>query len=524
MRTKGMRSAALLAMLLCAAMLSCAALADQPVAFSEWLESFESQSAPAVAPEEVPLQPESAVQQPLIAPQAQMQAAQPVGLNDISDPARGTDAVAAGEVAPAPDVPAEEEAPAPDVPAEEEAPAPDVPAGEEAPAPDVSAGEEAPAPETGAEEAPAPEAAEVPEDGAFADAPVLDAPQPLRSARIRAVGDLMVHKRQLRLAKQSDGSYDFHPQYALIADALANADYTIANLETTVGKYRKLDYSGFPMFNAPESLLEAIRDAGVDFLTLANNHMLDRYFEGMVNTVNLVEQYGFDFGGANRSPEERDAPNVIDVNGIGIGFLCYTQMTNGMESYCNADAVEYGVNYLRKADFAADVRKLRDAGADVVIALPHWGEEYRRKPEGNTVALAKLLIASGVDVILGSHPHMAQPVKFVEVETADGGTRTGLVAYSLGNFISNMTLRYTDTGLMLEFTIRERQDGSFGIDDVGCVPIYCWRDGNGIRAISSLKYLETPPEGMAADVHALVKQGYHDIVDLLGADFKMLAE
>ena len=508
MHTRGMRGAALLALaLLCAAMLPGAALADQPVAFSEWIESFENPDAPAQeAPPELPL----------IAPQAQLQAARPVGIADIAaaEPAPGPDAdAAAAEEAPAElpvleETPAEAESPAPEeTPAEAESSAPEeLPAEAESPAP-----EEVPAVSEGPE-------------GAFAEAPVLEAPQPLRAARIRAVGDLMMHKKQLRLAKQSDGSYDFHPQYALIADALANADYTIANLETTVGKYRNLDYSGFPMFNAPESLLEAIRDAGVDFLTLANNHMLDRYFEGMVNTVNLVEQYGFDFGGANRSPEERDAPKVVVVNGIGIGFLCYTQMTNGMESYCNADAVEYGVNYLRKADFAADVQKLRDAGADVVIALPHWGEEYHRKPEANTVALAKLMIASGVDVILGSHPHMAQPVKFVEAETADGGTRTGLVAYSLGNFISNMTLRYTDTGLMLEFTIRERQDGSFGIEDVGCVPIYCWRDWNGIRAISSLKYLEAAPEGMAADVHDLVKQGYRDIVDLLGADFTMLAE
>ena len=469
MRTRGLRGAALLALLLCAALLPGAARAEQPVAFSEWLEAFNAQGA-----QEAEAEPPAAEALPVLE-----------------------------------EVPAEEasegEPPAPvDIPIEGEIPeAEDVPIEGESPAAEAAGAQPA---------------------GAFGDAPVLDEPQPLRTARIRAVGDLMVHKKQLSIARQADGSYDFHPQYALIADALANADYTIANLETTVGKYPGLDYSGFPMFNAPENLLEAIRDAGVDFLTLANNHMLDRYFEGMVNTVNLVEQYGFDFGGANRSPEERDAPKVVWVNGIGIGFLCYTQMTNGMESHCNAAATEYGVNYLRKADFAADVQKARDAGADIVIALPHWGEEYRRKPEANTVALAKLLIASGVDVILGSHPHMAQPVKFVEAETADGGTRTGLVAYSLGNFISNMTLRYTDTGLMLEFTIRERQDGSFGIDDVGCVPVYCWRESDSIRAISALKYLETPPEGMRKADHALVKQGYRDIADVLGAEIPLLAE
>ena len=100
---------------------------------------------------------------------------------------------------------------------------------------------------------------------------------PLRSAHIRAVGDVMVHARQLEIAAQPDGSYDFHPQFALIADSLAGADYTIANLETTIGKYHDMDYSGYPLFNSPESLLDAVKDAGVDFLTLANNHILDRY-------------------------------------------------------------------------------------------------------------------------------------------------------------------------------------------------------------------------------------------------------
>ena len=115
----------------------------------------------------------------------------------------------------------------------------------------------------------------------------------LRSARFRAVGDLMFHDAQLKIARQPDAKYDFHPQFALIAKTLGNADYTIANLETTIGRFRDIPYSGFPRFNAPEALLDAIRDAGVDFLTLANNHILDRFFEGLVTTVDNVEAKGF---------------------------------------------------------------------------------------------------------------------------------------------------------------------------------------------------------------------------------------
>ena len=365
--------------------------------------------------------------------------------------------------------------------------------------------------------------------GALAEAgpepdPTLQPPVALRSARVRACGDLMVHKKQLTIARQADGSYDFHPQYALIADALANADYTIANLETTIGQYENRPYSGFPLFNTPEALLDAVKDAGVDFLTLANNHMLDRYFEGMIQTVDNVEAWGFDFGGANRTPEEKEKPNIVEVNGIRLGFLCYTEMTNGMEDWSNRAVKEYGVNYLRKADLPAEVAALREAGAEVVIAIPHWGPEYTRRPEAYVVNWGRKMIAAGVDVVLGSHPHMVQPVEFVEAQTKSGETRRGLVAWSLGNFIDNMTKRYTDSGILLEFTIQERQDGTFAVENVGCVPIYCWKRDDNIQAISSLKYLDSPPEGMSSGAYQRMRDSYWELVKLLGEDVKMLEE
>ncbi len=345
-----------------------------------------------------------------------------------------------------------------------------------------------------------------------------------RSARFRAVGDLMIHRKQLEIARQPDGTYDFHPQFALIADALGRADYTIANLETTIGQYRNRDYSGYPLFNTPETLLDAVRDAGVDFLTLANNHMLDRYFEGMVTTVDWVERYGFDYGGANRSPDEREKPIVVEVNGIHIGFLCYTQMTNGMEDFCTAEVGKFGVNYLRRNDIDADIRHLRDAGAEVIIAIPHWGEEYTRYPGQYALNNARYLVAAGADVVLGSHPHMVQPVRYVEAEDADGVAHRGLVAYSLGNFISNMTVRYTDSGIILQFTIQETQDGGFEIVDPAVVPIYCWRRDHMIQALSSLKYYGEAPEGMSQNTFARMKESCTELRSLIDADIPFIEE
>ena len=356
--------------------------------------------------------------------------------------------------------------------------------------------------------------------------PLPEAPEaiPLRSARIRAVGDLMMHDKQLKIARQSDGSYDFHPQYELIAPSLADADYTIANLEMTVGKYKDTEYSGYPLFNAPESMLDAIRDAGIDFLTLANNHILDRYFTGMQRTVELVDEYGFAHGGANRTPEEHDTPVIVEVNGIKLGMICTTQMTNGMETYCNDAVKVYGVNYLDKTNFTAEVARLRELGADIVISLPHWGDEYLRQPGPYQVEKAKQMIAAGVDVILASHPHMIQPVKWVTVDTEDGGQRTGLVAYCLGDFISNMTKRYTDAGIILEFTIQEQQDGSLAIENVGYVPVFTWREENMIRTVSSAKYRSERPTGMTDDMYDRLKTSYRDTTDLLGDWLIVLTE
>lgn len=337
----------------------------------------------------------------------------------------------------------------------------------------------------------------------------------LRSARIRAAGDVMVHQRQLNMALQADGSYDFHPQFAMVADTLADADYTIANLETTVGRQGNEPYSGYPMFNSPEAVLEAVRDAGVDFLTLANNHMLDRRLEGLRSTVENVERFGFDHGGAYRSQEEKDRPVVATVSGIRVGLLCYTEGTNGIEAYINREALAYSVSYLKDADFAGDVQRLREAGAEIVVALPHWGQEYRRQPEANTVALAQEMIAAGVDVVLGSHPHMVQPVEWVEVET-DVGLRRGLVAYSLGNFISNQSKRYTDSGIIVEFTLQEQEDGSVTVADAAVIPTFCWRQSDLIQTLPALSYYDAPPENMSNADWQRLRQSCDDVRTLMG--------
>ncbi len=342
----------------------------------------------------------------------------------------------------------------------------------------------------------------------------------LRSVRFRMVGDIMFCQSQLVFAKNSN--YDFHNQFELIADQLANADYTMGNMEGTIGKYRTSSYSGYPQFNAPEVALAPLKDDGIDFLTLANNHMLDRWSGGVVNTVDNVEKYGFDHVGAYRTKAEKDAPVIYEIGGIKFGFLAYTHTTNSMENRgVDADAVAL-VPYLKKADFAADVKKLRDAGAEVVIAFPHWGKEYVRTPDDSQKKYAKQLAQAGADIIIGSHSHMVQPMGYQTVSTGGGASKQVFTMFSMGNFISDHTMKYTDNGVILDFTVNEHEDGTFTTDNVGYIPTYTWKQDGEVRVLPSGKYLDSRPSGMDDENYNRMVASYYEIVEIIGDKFQLI--
>ena len=367
---------------------------------------------------------------------------------------------------------------------------------------------------------PEPTATPVPVSAAPTSAP-RQASDGLRSVRMRVVGDIMVCESQLKYAKKMN--YDFHDQFFMIADILQNADYTMGNMEGTVGKYKTMNYSGYPNFNCPETILETLKDDGIDFLTLANNHMLDRYFDGLKNTVTWVEQYGFDHVGAYRTQAERDAPVIYEINGIKFGFVAYTHSTNTYERVSDPEGVAIGVPYLYKCDIEADIKKLRDAGAEVVIAWPHWGAEYVREPDGNQTKYAKRLALAGADIILGSHSHMVQPMAHYDVPDGKGGTKQVFCIFSLGNFISDHSVQYTDNGVVLDFTVNEHEDGSFTVDNVGFIPTYTWKQSGGVRVLPSGRYLNSRPKGMDDANYSRMKESYYEICDVL-SNYTVLSE
>ena len=342
----------------------------------------------------------------------------------------------------------------------------------------------------------------------------------LRSVRMRVVGDIMMSMDQIGYAMIS--GYDFHNQFEQVAYLLRNADYTMGNMEGTIGKFKNMDYSGYPMFNCPEAVLQAIKDSGIDFLTLANNHMLDRYFDGLKNTVNWVEQYGLAHAGAFRTQEEHDTPIVINIGGIRFGFVAYTQLTNNMENASSAKGVAIGVPYLFKSKIKSDIQKLREAGAEVVIAFPHWGTEYVREPDEDQTLYARRLAQYGADIIIGSHSHMVQPMGYQEVTDDDGKTRKVFTVFSMGNFISDHTMQYTDNGIILDFTVNEHPDGTFSCDNVGYIPIFTWKQNAAFTVLPTGKSIRERPEGMSDENYDRMVQGYYEIIEMVGDEFQLI--
>lgn len=201
--------------------------------------------------------------------------------------------------------------------------------------------------------------------------------------------------------------YDFSNVFKNIEDYIKNADITVGNLETTfAGSYR--GYTGYPTFNTPEVLGQNLKDIGFDVLCTANNHSMDKGYSGIESTLNFLDEYGLDHYGTARSSEEQNTILVKDVNGIKIAFLAYTYGTNGITI---PSGKEYSVNLIDKELIKEHITLAKSKEVDVICVSMHWGTEYRLTPHSSQEELADFLFENGVDIILGSHPHVLEPME-----------------------------------------------------------------------------------------------------------------
>lgn len=268
-------------------------------------------------------------------------------------------------------------------------------------------------------------------------------------------GDAMQHQGQFDQAKKLGtpaNPYNFDACFELIAPAVKDADYAVVNLELPLGG--GTDYSGYPQFSAPDSYAVALKDAGFDLFLTANNHCLDRRDKGLRRTLHVLDSIKVDHIGTYNNAAERAklVPFIKEINGMKVGFLNYTYGTNGLEAKDGAE-----VSYINRDKIKAEIEATRKAGAEIIVAMPHWGIEYVLNENQEQRSLADFFIKNGVDIVIGGHPHVVQPMKVVTDSVT--GNRA-LVVYSLGNMISNMTKSNTRGGVLARVVIeRDKNTG-----------------------------------------------------------------
>ena len=323
----------------------------------------------------------------------------------------------------------------------------------------------------------------------------------ISTATIASTGDLLMHEPVMSACRQSDGTYDFSTIFQYLEEYSAAPDFSIANLETTLYGPGK-PYKGYPMFNCPDTIVDGAKNAGFDMLLTGNNHSFDTGLEGYLRTIQVVEEKGLQKLGTMDSPEDEKWV-VQEINGIKVGLLSYTYETttgtrgerpalNGLPMY--GATYEY-INCFRMAEpkpFLEEVEgyleEMEAAGAEATIVFMHWGNEYHLKQNSQQIALAQGLCDLGVDVIIGGHPHVVQPVDLL-TSTTDPEQKT-VCLYSMGNAVSNqrqgalqaIQTAHTEDGVLFSVTFEKYSDGTVYLAEVELLPTWVnmhWPNGGG---------------------------------------------
>lgn len=354
-------------------------------------------------------------------------------------------------------------------------------------------------------------------------------PEPTpRSATIRSLGEIAIQKNLLEAAKTESGAYDFTEMFSEISDIMGDADLTVADVEGSLGG--NADPSAGDLMVTPASLIDTLKACGVDMLNIANDHALDGNADGLFATLENCKAAGMEYIGAAASAEEKAQGKILTVNGINVGFVGYTESLNGLETKVDASATEYGVNLIKNSNAAKDIQNLKDQGAEVVIAYVSWGEMLKRETSETQQKIAKALVSAGADVIIGYNPHVIQPATWIEMKDASGNvTQRTLCLGAPGNFLSDSREQYSDSGIIFEFTIQEKEDFSgLEITSPTYIPTYVWRienedGGYDYRTLAVGQWLETAPEGMSYADSSRLKEVWAEAQSIMGQDVATVA-
>ena len=375
------------------------------------------------------------------------------------------------------------------------------------------------------------------------DEPVATEPDDVIDAteiRIQFVGDILLHPRytgSVEVARTSANSFNFHPFLEHIAEFI-DGDLAIANMETPVDVMgNNQDLSTFPFFNVPFEILPALVDTGFNHLISANNHSFDRGFSGLAATVANFERAGISHTGMNVSFYDFNTHTIIDVGGIKVGIIAYTDSVNGLESFVTDAEREFAVRRFRSYTLddipriEQDINKIRNLGAEFVIISLHWGAEYVDYPTEMQRLIARQISEAGADVIMGNHAHVVQPVEW---HYREDGTRS-FIMYSLGNFLADQTrlvtpIPRTQYGKIVNLNIIRNIDGHAIIYHADILPTLTMRDfnGNTLRFTDDIAVLpifngELPEFITDPSVRNWGMLAYEHVRNIVGSEFIMSA-
>lgn len=316
------------------------------------------------------------------------------------------------------------------------------------------------------------------------------------TATLAVCGDIMSHSPQTNDAYDAaTDTYSYLPCFQYVKPWIESADYAVGNFETTLNGP---PYSGYPQFCAPDALAYDIQAIGFDLVTTANNHAMDKGFNGLVRTLDTLDQAGLAHVGGYRTQAEYDQSKGVvlaDVGGISVAFLGYTYGTNGIPISAENDFClnRFNTDYMDTCS-TMDQEKLKteleyaqSLEPDLIAVMIHWGIEYQTTQNEYQTQVADFLIANGADLILGSHSHVPQPMETRTVTLEDGSTRSAFVSYSLGNFVSNQSpatvnVNYTDTTAVLNLELtKDFATGETTVTNISYVPLLVLNRGTGVQ-------------------------------------------
>lgn len=299
--------------------------------------------------------------------------------------------------------------------------------------------------------------------------------------KISAGGDLLIHDTVFKSVKNSDGTYNFDPIFADIKYIFEESDLSLINLEVPVAGNIYAP-SNYPNFNSPVELLDGVKNMGVDVVSTANNHALDKGLNGLNETIKNAEMR--EIGVVGTYLTEDTKPLIIERNNIKVGIAAYTYGTNGIPI---PKAAPYCVNIINKDAMKSDIDYMNAQGVDFKIFVMHFGQEYQTTQNSTQEDLANFLVNNGVDIVFGSHPHVPQPYEIKNVTLEDGTQKQAFVIYSLGNFVSHQADYYTKLGAVASVTV-SKKDEEKKLVEHKVTPIYTY-----IKTVSGRKQFKVVP-------------------------------